>query len=142
MLITTSRVPRQLIFYMQFSLSCVCSFSHWLGGEVSMSTNSIPTTSHRLLVRLNNHSTAQFTLKFWSRRACVRHLWLADEAKLAIIFTYFVRSFFPLHRLLFTHFGDTPEGENCFSSPYFYKSFFSAVFSALYGQHLICQFSE
>ena len=43
---------------------------------------------------------------------------LADEAKLAIVFTYFLFSFFflllLLRLLLFTHFGESPVRENLF----------------------------
>ena len=35
---------------------------------------------------------------------------VADKAKQAIVFTYF----FPLHLLLFTHFGETPMAKNWF----------------------------
>ena len=53
----------------------------------------------------------------WSRRA--PHV-VADEAKLAIVFTYFFSSsssfffFFFLRLLLFTHFGESPVRENLF----------------------------
>ena len=51
-------------------------------------------------------------------QACLRApLVVADEAKLAIVFTYFFLSFFLfllLRLLLFTHFGESPVRENLF----------------------------
>ena len=51
-------------------------------------------------------------------QACLRApLVVADEAKLAIVFTYFfllLFSFFFLRLLLFTHFGESPVRENLF----------------------------
>ena len=43
--------------------------------------------------------------------ACVLPTWWRTEAKLAIVFTYFFLLSFFLRLLLFTHLGDTPEGE-------------------------------
>ena len=46
--------------------------------------------------------------------ACVLHVWWRTEAKLSIVFTYFFFFFFPLRLLLFTHFGASPVTENLF----------------------------
>ena len=54
---------------------------------------------------------------------------VADEAKLAIVFTDFFLSFFLflLRLLLFTYFGDTQEA-NFFSSPHIKKEYLKNIF--------------
>ena len=47
---------------------------------------------------------------------------VADEAKLAIVFTYFfLSSFFFLRLLLFTHFGESPVRENLFPTIFWHN---------------------
>ena len=80
-------------------------------------------------------------------QACLRAPYgVADEAKLAIVFTYFLFSFFflLLRLLLFTHFGESPVRENLFppifwhnSKIYAKKYFFLGNFNSFYGKKLI-----
>ena len=73
------------------------------------------------------HVKPSSNISYWSRRACV-----ADEAKLAIVFTYFFFFFFLLRLLIFTHFEETFFCE---------KNLFSRVFSAFYDQHSVVEYS-